>query len=139
MSNFGTDKIIGFTNGCFDILHVGHIQMLEFIKESCDYLIVGIDSDRRVKENKGNGRPINTQDNRAYMLESLRCGVAVFIFDSDDGLIQLVKETAPDLMVVGSDYKNKRVIGGEHAKNVVFFERIDGFSTTKIIQCSALR
>ena len=139
MSNFGTDKIIGFTNGCFDILHVGHIQMLEFIKESCDYLIVGIDSDRRVKENKGNGRPINTQDNRAYMLESLRCVDAVFIFDSDDGLIQLVKETAPDLMGVGSDYKNKRVIGGEHAKNVVFFERIDGFSTTKIIQCSALR
>jgi len=139
MSNFGTDKIIGFTNGCFDILHVGHIQMLEFIKESCDYLIVGIDSDRRVKENKGNGRPINSQDNRAYMLESLRCVDAVFIFDSDDGLIQLVKETAPDLMVVGSDYKNKRVIGGEHAKNVVFFERIDGFSTTKIIQCSALR
>tara|TARA_Y100000034_G_scaffold121799_1_gene166479 strand:- start:338 stop:757 length:420 start_codon:yes stop_codon:yes gene_type:complete len=139
MSNFGTDKIIGFTNGCFDILHVGHIQMLEYIKKNCDHLVVGIDSDRRVKENKGSDRPINTEDDRAYMLQSLRYVDAVFIFDSDDELTQLVKEIAPDLMVVGSDYKNKRVIGGEHAKNVLFFERIDGFSTTKIIQCSALR
>ena len=139
MPNFGTDKSIGFTNGCFDILHVGHIHMLEYIKKNCDYLVVGIDSDRRVKENKGSDRPVNTEENRTYMLESLRCVDAVFIFDSDDGLIQLVKETAPDLMVVGSDYKNKRVIGGEYAKNVVFFERIDGFSTTEIIQCSALR
>jgi len=139
MSNFGTDKIVGFTNGCFDILHVGHVQMLEYIKKNCDYLVIGIDSDRRVKENKGEERPLNTEDDRLYMLESLRCVDAVFVFDSDQELIELVKRTAPDLMVVGSDYKNRQVIGAKHAKNVVFFERIDGFSTTKIIQCTADR
>tara|TARA_R110000824_G_scaffold76640_1_gene194068 strand:- start:8193 stop:8618 length:426 start_codon:yes stop_codon:yes gene_type:complete len=136
MQNSGKqDNIkIGFTNGCYDILHYGHLQLINFLKLNCDVVLVAIDSDRRVKENKGPDRPINNQIERAYMLEGIEAVDDVFVFDSDEELRNLVKDLEVDLMVVGSDYKNREVIGSEHAKHTIFFEKIDGYSTTKILQ-----
>ncbi len=135
MHNTGNNNIkIGFTNGCYDILHYGHLQLLNFLKLNCDVVLVGIDSDRRVKENKGPDRPINNAAERAYALESLKSVDDVFIFDSEQELRNLVRDLEVDLMVVGSDYKNKEVVGSEHAKNLIFFEKIDGYSTTKTLQ-----
>jgi D-beta-D-heptose 7-phosphate kinase/D-beta-D-heptose 1-phosphate adenosyltransferase len=137
MLNSGINEIVGFTNGCFDVLHVGHLKLFQFIKENCDILIVGIDSDRRVKELKGNNRPVNCEKDRALMLESLVSVDRVYIFDSEDALTTLVKNINPDLMVVGADYKDKRVIGSEHTKKLIFFEKINGYSTTKIMESAS--
>ncbi len=136
MQNTGnTNNIkIGFTNGCYDVLHRGHVALLNFLKLNCDVVLVGIDSDRRVRENKGNGRPVNSEADRAYMLQSMESVDDVFIFDSDAELRCLVRDLGIDLMVVGSDYKTQPVIGSEHAQQLIFFERIDGYSTTKTLQ-----
>ena len=140
MFNFGkSDKIVGFTNGCFDILHVGHIKLFQYLKNKSDEVIIGIDSDKRVKELKGPHRPINNERDRKLMLESLSFVDSVLIFDSADELELLVKTISPDLMVVGSDYRDRHVVGGEYAKNLEFFEKIDGYSTTRTLQRSTDR
>lgn len=136
MLNSGRNKIVGFTNGCFDILHVGHIRLFEFIKNECDHLVVGIDSDERVGKLKGPSRPYNNQEDRQYMLQNISSIDEVFIFNSEQGLRELVKKVNPDLMVVGADYRDKEVVGSEHAKELKFFERIYGYSTTQIIESS---
>ena len=125
---------IGFVNGCFDVLHVGHVRMLNFAKSCCDHLIVGIDSDSRVKELKGVNRPINNESDRKEFLLSLQSIAEVEIFDSEDELINLIKRLKPDIMIVGSDYRGKKVIGSEYAKQLIFFERISGYSTSKIVE-----
>ena len=125
---------VGFVNGCFDVLHVGHIRMLNFAKENCDFLIVGIDSDQRVKELKGKTRPINNQKDRKEFLLSLKSVDDVFYFASEQALIDLIKLVSPDIMVVGSDYRDKNVVGSEYAKKLIFFERIEGYSTSKIVK-----
>jgi rfaE bifunctional protein nucleotidyltransferase chain/domain len=130
---------VGFVNGCFDILHVGHIRMFEFAKSLCDYLIVAIDSDDRVRSNKGPKRPFNCVEDRKIMLTSLRYIDEVKSFSTDEELTSLVKSVAPDIMVVGDDYINKRVIGSEHAKELKFYRKIDGYSTTKILESSTGR
>ena len=127
---------VGFVNGCFDILHVGHIRMFEFAKSLCDYLVVAIDSDDRVRNNKGPKRPFNCVEDRKIMLTSLRYIDEVKSFSTDEELTSLVKSVAPDIMVVGDDYINKRVIGSEHAKELKFYRKIDGYSTTKILESS---
>jgi len=123
-----------FTNGCYDILHPGHIELFKYAKTLGDYLVVGIDSDQRVSNSKGSSRPINKQEIRKYMLLALKYVDEVFIFNDEVQLIELVKAVRPDIMIVGSDWKNKRVIGSEYAKEVRFFERIQEFSTTKTIE-----
>ena len=130
---------IGFVNGCFDVLHIGHIRMLDFAKSCCDKLIVGIDSDTRVKFLKGQTRPINDEYDRQEFLLALQAVDGVEIFDSDDELISLIKSLQPDIMVVGSDYRDKSVIGSEHAKQLIFFSRIEGYSTSKIVEGSGNR
>ncbi len=130
---------IVFTNGCFDILHRGHIELFKHCKEVGDVLIVGIDSDQRVKELKGEKRPINSQEDRKLMLDSLKYIDNVFIFDNQIQLENLIKNVNPDIMVVGSDYKNKTVIGSQYAKKLIFFERINEYSTTKTIKHIANR
>jgi rfaE bifunctional protein nucleotidyltransferase chain/domain len=124
----------GFTNGCYDILHVGHLRLLQYLKNKCEYVVVGIDSDKRVKELKGPDRPFNNEKDRKYMLESLTFVDKVVIFNSESDLINLVLSESPDLMVIGNDYKNRHVVGSEHAKKIEFFEKIDGHSTTRILQ-----
>lgn len=130
---------IGFVNGCFDILHVGHIRMLQFAKARCDNLIVAIDSDKRVTELKGKSRPINNSNNRAEILLEMQSVDSVKIFNSSDELIDLIKSTAPDIMVVGSDYRGKEVIGSQYAKELLFFERIEGYSSSHTIECLSNR
>jgi D-beta-D-heptose 7-phosphate kinase/D-beta-D-heptose 1-phosphate adenosyltransferase len=123
-----------FVNGTFDILHLGHLQLLNFAKSYGDYLIVAIDTDERVKEKKGQFRPIHNQDERRFFLRMLKPVDQVELFSTDEELENLIKGFNPDIMIVGSDYKNKTVIGSEYAKQLKFFDRIHGYSTTKTIQ-----
>ena len=132
-------KTIGFVNGCFDVLHVGHIRMLCFAKNQCDVLIVGIDGDERVRKMKGNSRPINNEADRSEFLLSITSVDKVSVFNNEAELIDLINSINPDIMVVGSDYQNKRVIGAKHAKKLVFFDRIAGYSTSKIVESSSDR
>jgi D-beta-D-heptose 7-phosphate kinase/D-beta-D-heptose 1-phosphate adenosyltransferase len=96
--------------------------------------LVGIDSDKRVKKLKGPKRPFNNQLDRKFMLESLRMVDDVYIFSSEQELTEMVQLIKPDLMVVGSDYKDKNVVGSQHAKQIEFFEKVNGYSTTRILQ-----
>lgn len=123
-----------FVNGTFDILHAGHLQLLNYAKSLGDHLVVAIDSDRRVREKKGSTRPINTESERMFMLLNLRMVDEVTSFDSDSELKQLIKERKPYIMVVGSDWQGKEVIGREYARHLVFFERYEDYSTTNKIQ-----
>jgi rfaE bifunctional protein nucleotidyltransferase chain/domain len=126
-----------FVNGTFDILHVGHIQLLYYAKSLGDRLIVGIDSDERVKSLKGESRPINNEYERFMLLSALKPVNGVIIFDTDQELEELIQDC--DIMVKGSDYINKPIIGDTLCKRLVFFDIIDGYSTTKKIQHTSSR
>ena len=126
-------KVI-FVNGCFDLLHPGHIKMFQTARSLGDKLIVAIDSDRKIKEMKGNARPINPVLNRKIILESIRYIDEVIVFDSKEELQDIVKRIKPDIMMVGSDWKGKEVVGSDYAKEVRFFDRIGDYSTTKIVE-----
>ena len=125
-------KII--VNGTFDILHRGHIELLEYAKGLGEFLLVCIDTDRRVKELKGENRPINNQADRAFMLQGLKCVDAVWTFDSEEDLERICEMYGPNIMVKGSDYEGKRIVGAKHCKEIKFVELVDGYSTTNIIQ-----
>lgn len=122
-----------FVNGTFDVLHIGHLRLFNYAKEHGDYLLVAIDSDRRVEQMKGKGRPVNHYNDRREFLLNLMDVDEVQEFDTDEELTNIIKDYDPDFMIVGSDYKHKTVIGSEHAKQLKFFERIHGYSTTNII------
>ena len=123
-----------FVNGTFDILHPGHVQLLNYAKSLGDTLTVGIDSDRRVQEMKGPTRPVNSVGDRAYMLQNLKAVDYIVIFDSDEELERCIKTVKPDIMVVGSDWKDKSVIGSMYSAELRFFDRIEEYATTKTIQ-----
>ena len=123
-----------FVNGTFDLLHPGHLKLLNFAKSHGDYLIVGIDSDDRVKEKKGPTRPIYNQDDRAFFLRMLKPVDQVEMFSSDEELEILIKRVQPDIMIVGSDWKGKSVIGSYYASKLIFFDRIEEYASTKTIQ-----
>ena len=123
-----------FVNGTFDLLHVGHLQLWNFAKSYGDYLIVAIDTDDRVKEKKGPTRPIHNQDERSFFLRMLKPVDQVELFSSDRELEELIKGFNPDIMIVGSDWKDKPVIGSQYAKRLMFFDRIGDYATTKTIQ-----
>ena len=125
-------KMKVWVNGTFDVLHVGHLKLLEYAS-SFGELRVGIDTDKRVKELKGDDRPFNTTKDRKYFLESLKFIKDVVVFDSRQELINLVEEYQPDYMIIGDDYKDQIVYGSEHAKQLIFFEKIPKYSTTKIL------
>ena len=128
-----------WVNGCFDILHRGHIELFEYAKSLGDVLIVGVDSDERVKQLKGKTRPINNLEDRIKMLEAIKYIDSVVDFKDDDELDMQVLLSGAKTMVVGSDYENKRVIGSRHVKEVKFYRKIDGYSTTKILEHSFSR
>ena len=128
-----------FVNGTFDVLHRGHLMLLKYAKSQGTKLIVAIDTDERIKEKKGDSRPINVQSERMFMLQHLDMVDLVLSFGTDKELEKLIEIVNPDVMVVGSDWKGKPVIGSQHAKSLKFFDRIDGYSSTKIIQSIAYR
>lgn len=123
-----------FVNGTFDILHPGHIALLKYARLLGDRLFVAIDSDFRVKQLKGEDRPINDVGVRKTMLEAIKWVDEVIIFSSDEDLDSLVMKIRPYHMVVGSDYKNKTVIGSRWARQLHFFDKINEYSTTNTIQ-----
>ena len=124
-----------FVNGTFDLLHPGHISLLNYAKSLGDYLVVGIDTDDRVREKKGSTRPIYNQEDRGLMLIALSAVDEVTYFSSDESLEALVKDVKPDIMVVGSDWKDKSVIGSYWAAELKFFDRIEKYATSKTVQC----
>jgi D-beta-D-heptose 7-phosphate kinase/D-beta-D-heptose 1-phosphate adenosyltransferase len=123
-----------FVNGTFDVLHRGHLELLNYARSFGDYVVVGIDTDDRVKEKKGESRPVNTTEDRSFMLMNLKSVDEVRYFSTDKELEDLVKSVKPDIMIVGSDWKGKSVIGSYYSAELKFFDRIDGYSSTNIIQ-----
>jgi cytidyltransferase-like protein len=121
-----------WVNGTFDVLHRGHIELFRYAYGFGD-VRVGIDYDGRVKQLKGLTRPINTWEDRKFFLESIKYVGSVVGFGSDEELEEQIKLWKPDYMIVGSDYKNKRVIGSQFTKQLLFFDRIENYSSTKII------
>lgn len=127
------DKKIVFTNGCFDILHAGHVTYLEKAKSFGDLLIVGVNADSSVRKLKGESRPINNEQDRAYLLSALHAVDYVVIFDQETPL-ELIKIIQPDVLVKGGDYEGKTVVGSEIAREVKLVDFVNGKSTTKTIE-----
>ena len=129
-------KSIVFTNGCFDILHIGHIHYLEAAKLLGDILIIGLNSDNSVSELKGPERPINQQDDRACVLSSLRAVDVVVLFEESTPL-SLISEIMPDVLVKGGDYTLDAIVGADivlaHQGKVEIIPFVEGKSTSSII------
>ena len=126
-------KRVVFTNGCFDLLHAGHVKYLETAKSFGDVLILGLNSDRSVTALKGKERPINIQADRAYMLAALEVVDYVVIFDEDTPY-ELIKSIKPHILVKGGDYKGKEVVGQDIADELKLVEFVDGKSSTQTIE-----
>lgn len=127
-------------NGTFDIVHLGHLKLLEYARSfSNSYVLVLTDSDRRIKQLKGNDRPINNEYERCSLLFALKYVDRVETFDSDEELIKLIKDFEPDVMVKGSDYQDKPIIGADYCKQIKFYDRLGNYSTTNKIQDIAHR
>ncbi|RLD15798.1 D-glycero-beta-D-manno-heptose 1-phosphate adenylyltransferase [candidate division KSB1 bacterium] len=131
------DVKIAFTNGCFDILHKGHVAYLEQAAETADYLVVGLNSDDSVRRLKGMDRPYVPQEDRAYILSRLEMVDIVCIFEQDTPL-ELIKRVKPDLLIKGGDYQLDEIVGREfvegHGGKVLTIPLIQGRSTTNIIK-----
>lgn len=121
-------------NGTFDILHRGHIEMLNFARSQGTYLLVAIDSDRQVRELKGLLRPINNQEDRKFALENLKCVNQVWIFDSQQELEHICKIYKPHLMVKGSDYRGRPITGSQYCDNIQYYDLVPDYSTSKLIE-----
>lgn len=138
---FGREKRNGrrivFTNGCFDLLHPGHLSILEQARELGDALIVGINSDSSVRQNKGAGRPIVPEQERAEILAALECVDAVVIFD-DPTPRQVIARLLPDVLVKGGDWPSDQIVGREEVEaaggRVVLVPVVPGYSTTDLLR-----
>jgi len=135
--NPSTSGGVVWTNGCYDILHLGHVRLFEFCRkiaeeQGCSFF-VGIDSDRRVKEMKGSSRPINTENDRAEFLLSIKGVDRVYVYDTTEELEHIIGVLTPDVMVIGDEYKTKTVVGSSCSKSIVFFPKIVGHSTSNIL------
>lgn len=129
-------KVIGFTNGCFDIIHVGHVTYLEKAKNLVDVLIVGLNSDKSVRRIKGEKRPINNEHDRALVLSALESVDWVVIFEEDTPF-ELIKTIKPHVLIKGADWKDKGVVGADFVESyggaVKFIDFLDNRSTTNMI------
>jgi D-beta-D-heptose 7-phosphate kinase/D-beta-D-heptose 1-phosphate adenosyltransferase len=127
---------IGFTNGCFDILHAGHVSLLSQARAACDRLVVGLNSDSSVRALKGEARPIQCEESRAIVLGALQSVDAVVLFDQPTP-IELIEVLRPDILVKGADYREDEVVGADFVKSiggrVVLADLVDGHSTTRIV------
>ena len=122
-----------FVNGTFDILHRGHLELLNYAKSLGDGY-VGIDTDECVREKKGPSRPIHTEEERKFLLENLKSVDEVIFFSSEPEFEELIKSLKPDIIVVGSDWKEKSTIKTYYDGELIFFDRREEYSTTKTIQ-----
>lgn len=135
---------VGFTNGCFDILHKGHVILMAKAAQTCDRLIMAINSDASVRRLKGPTRPVNDQDARATVLSGLRALDMIVMFgdnpDEGDTPAKIVEVLQPDVIIKGGDYKPEEVVGREtvtaRGGEIVIIPFEDGYSTTSIIQCA---
>jgi D-beta-D-heptose 7-phosphate kinase/D-beta-D-heptose 1-phosphate adenosyltransferase len=128
-----SNRKVVFTNGCFDILHIGHIKYLEKAKSFGDILVVGLNSDSSVKKLKGDNRPINEENDRAYLLAGLQSVDYITIF-TEETPYELIKTLSPDILVKGGDYEGKVVVGSDIVDEVKLVDFVDGKSTTNIIK-----
>lgn len=130
-------KKVVFTNGCFDIIHYGHVHYLMQAKQMGDILVVGLNNDDSIRRLKGESRPINSENARAMMLAALQFVDFVILFGEDTPL-QLIKAIVPDVLVKGNDYTIDKIVGAdfiiEHGGTVSTLDFIDGYSTTNIIE-----
>lgn len=130
-------KSVVFTNGCFDLMHLGHVSYLEEARSKGDCLVVGVNSDRSVQSIKGNARPIVPQEGRARVLAALACIDYVVVFDEETPY-ELIKALQPHVLVKGADWKDKGIVGEDvvtaSGGRVEFIDFVDSFSTTNIIQ-----
>ena len=126
------NRNIVFTNGCFDILHAGHVEYLEKSKSYGDVLIVGVNSDESVKKIKGDSRPINSEYDRAYILASIEAVDYVVIFHEETPL-NLINHIKPDILTKGNDYAGREVVGQDLVKELKLIELTEDKSTTEII------
>lgn len=121
-----------WVNGTFDVLHIGHIKLLEYAS-SFGNVRVGIDTDERVREKKGDSRPYNSLEDRVKFMNSIKYVDSVVTFSSDEELRSCIVEWQPDVFVIGDDYIDKPIIGGAFAKEIKFFRKLKGISTSKIL------
>ncbi|MGD2278647.1 MAG: D-glycero-beta-D-manno-heptose 1-phosphate adenylyltransferase [Candidatus Omnitrophota bacterium] len=130
-------KKIGFTNGCFDILHVGHIRYLEEARRDCDVLVIGVNSDSSVKSIKGSRRPINDEKARTEVLAALECVDYLALF-AEDTPKKLIEALTPDILFKGGDWKEEDIAGADHVKanggKVRVIPYVEDYSTTEIIR-----
>jgi D-beta-D-heptose 7-phosphate kinase/D-beta-D-heptose 1-phosphate adenosyltransferase len=133
---------IGFTNGCFDLLHPGHVKLLAQARAACDLLVVGLNSDASVAGLKGAGRPVQNQEARAEVLASLEAVDLVVLFDQATPL-ELIRHVRPKVLAKGADYARKDVVGGDEVEadggEVLLVETVPGQSTTRLIEASRMR
>lgn len=129
-------KIVVFTNGCFDIIHRGHVEYLNQAKSLGDYLIIGLNSDKSVRKLKGEGRPVNSEKDRAFILSNLKSVDCIIIFEEDTPY-NLISAILPDILVKGGDWKENDIVGSDIVKTaggkVMSLKFIDNYSTTSII------
>lgn len=135
-NSIASGKAVVFTNGCFDILHPGHIHLLSAAKEQGDLLIVGLNSDTSVKKLKGEKRPVMDEHSRAVLLASLECVDYVVLF-SEETPLELIREIGPDILVKGGDYLPTEIVGADivnaHGGKTVTIPLLKGYSSTKFI------
>ena len=122
-----------WTNGCFDVLHRGHIELFKYAKSLGNWVVVGLDSDEKIKKDKGSNRPFNTYEDRREVLLSIKYIDEVWQFNSRNGLIELIKQYEPDILVIGSDWKGRDVVGDDIVDDVRFFDRVGDYSTSEIL------
>ena len=125
---------IVWTNGTFDILHPGHIQLFKVAKELGDMVIVGTDTDEKIKKDKGDHRPINDLSYRVAMLEAIKYIDAVHTFDTRSELEGLIQMYNPDILLLGDDWRYGDVVGREYAKEVRFLPRVGGYASSNTIK-----
>jgi rfaE bifunctional protein nucleotidyltransferase chain/domain len=130
-------KVIGFTNGCFDILHLGHIRYLSEAKKECDLLVIGVNSDGSVRRLKGDGRPVNAQEARLEVLAALECVDFLALFEEDTPE-KLIENVTPDILFKGGDWNEDTIVGADHVKahggKVRVIPYVEGYSTTDLIK-----
>lgn len=122
-------------NGSFDVLHLGHLRLLTYARSFPNsYVYVLIDGDARIRQLKGPDRPVHNEYERSSMLAGLRSVDRVDIFHSDQELVEYIKNYEPDIMIKGSDYKDKPIIGAQYCKEILFYDRLEQYSTTQTIR-----